>query len=80
MRASTGAAIGIIPELMNVHSSLSRRVVSLDIVGDNGRGLFRSLFETHRSAHGGVPAENCYYKELSAPSREWRVGEVFIGG
>ena len=63
MRTSTGAAIGIIPELMNMHSSLSRRVVSLDLEGNNGGSLFRSLFETHRSAHRGVPAENCYCRD-----------------
>lgn len=62
MRTSTCAAIGIIPELMNMHPPLSRRVVSLDLKSDNRGRLFRSLFEMHRSAHGGVPAENCYYR------------------
>lgn len=69
MRTSTGAAIGIIPELMDMPPPLSRRVVSLDIEGDNRGRLFRSLFETHRSAHGGVPAENCYYRNCQPITR-----------
>lgn len=60
MRTSTSAAICIIPELMNMHPSLSRRVIPLDLIRDNRGRLLGSLFEMHRSAHGRVAAENCY--------------------
>lgn len=60
MRTSTSAAIGIIPELMDMHPPLSRGIIPLDLISDNRGRLFGSLFEMHRSAHGRVPPENCY--------------------
>lgn len=63
MRPSTSAAIGIVPELMNVHPPLSRGIIPLDLILDNRLRVTGSLFEIHRSAHGRVPAENCYCKK-----------------
>ena len=45
MRSSTRAAIGIVSELVNVHSSLSRRIMTGDIVRNGSRGRFGTLFE-----------------------------------
>ena len=59
MRAGTGAAIGVVSELMNVHSSLRRRIMAGDIVGDGSGGGFISLFEGDGAFDVGVTTENC---------------------
>ncbi len=59
MRSCTGAAIGVVSELMNMHTPLSGGVIALEIVGDCGwRGLI-GLLEGDGSADGGVSADDC---------------------
>ena len=36
MRASTGATVGVITELVDVHTTLGGGVVALDVIGDGG--------------------------------------------
>ena len=38
VRTSTGAAICVVAELMNVHATLGGGVVAADVVGDGGGG------------------------------------------
>ena len=63
MRACAGAAVGIIPELMDVHSPLRRRIMAGDIVGDGGRRGFTRLFKGDGTFDLGVTTENCHCRE-----------------
>ena len=64
MRASGGAAISIIAELMDVHASLGVGVVAGDVVGDCGRGAFVGLLEGHLAGDLGVSSNNGDCREL----------------
>ncbi len=57
--SSTSAAIGVIAELMNVPSPLSRGVTALDVIGDCGWGRLAGLLECNGSADVRVSADDC---------------------
>lgn len=58
MRSRAGAAVGVVPELMDVHATFGGRVVPGDVVGDGGGGGFGALLEGDETTDGGIPAEN----------------------
>ena len=59
VRASAGAAVGIVAELVDVHAALGILIMVLDVVGDGGWGGFGSLLEGDGAADFGVAAEDC---------------------
>lgn len=59
VRTGTGAAVGIVSELVNVDSSFGRRIITGDIIGDGGRRGFGSLLKIDGAADLGVTTENC---------------------
>jgi hypothetical protein len=61
VRTSGCAAIGVVTELMDVHATLSIRVITLDVPSDGGRGGFRALLESHMASDLGVTPDdgNC---------------------
>lgn len=59
VRACTSATVGIVAELMDVHSPLGRRIMAGDIVGDGGRRGFTRLFKGDGAFDIGVTTENC---------------------
>jgi len=59
VRSSTGAAVGVVTELMDVHATLSGGVVPFDVVGDGGGGGFGGLLECDGATYGGVTTEDC---------------------
>ena len=58
MWSSTGATIGIVSKLMDVHAPLSRGVIALDVVGDCGWGRLVGLLESYGSADIGVSTDD----------------------
>lgn len=63
MRASGGAAVGVVTELVNVESTLSVGVVASDVPGDGGRGTLGSLLEGDGAGDLSVTTENSNCKE-----------------
>lgn len=59
MRASAGAAIGVVAKGVNVHATLGVGVIAGDIVGDVGWAALRVLLEGHGALDIGVTTENC---------------------
>jgi len=58
VRTSRCAAIGVVTELVNVHSSLGVRIVTTNVVCDScGRGL-RGLLESDSASDFRVSSEN----------------------
>lgn len=55
-----GAAVGVVAELVDVHTPLGGGVVAADVVGNGGGGGFVGLFEGDRAADFGVAAEDCH--------------------
>ena len=53
------AAVGVVTELVNVHATLSVRVVAVDLVGDGCWGRVVGLLEADGSADFGVTTEDC---------------------
>ncbi len=58
VRTRTGAAIGIVSELVNMHSPLRQRIIAGNIPGDGRRGGFGRLFEGDDPADVGVAPED----------------------
>lgn len=65
MWTSAGAAVGVITKLVDVHTTLSRGVTALDIVGDGCRRCFGRLIEGDGALDGGVTAEYSDYMNIS---------------
>lgn len=63
MRASGGAAVGVVTELVNVESTLSVGVVAGDVPGDGGRGTLGSLIEGDSAGDLSVTTEDSNCKE-----------------
>lgn len=61
MWASAGAAVGVVAELVDVHSTLGGGVVALYVVGDGCGGLFGSLLKGDGALDIGVTTENGNY-------------------
>lgn len=59
MGSCTGAAIGVVSKLMDVHTPLSGGVITLEIVGDCGWRRFIGLLEGEGPSDGRVSADNC---------------------
>jgi len=61
VRSSTGAAVGVVTELVNVHASLGIRIVAADVPGNGGRGVLGGLLKGHLASDFGVSSEdgNC---------------------
>jgi hypothetical protein len=61
VRTGGCATIGIVPELMDVHATLSVWVIALDIPGDGGWRGFGALLEGHMASDLGVSSDdgNC---------------------
>jgi len=53
------AAVGVVTELMDVHATLGVCIVTVDLVGDGGRGRVVGLLEGDGSVDFGVTAEDC---------------------
>lgn len=64
--ASTRAAICVVTELMDVHATLGRGIVALDIVGDGGRRRLGLLLEGDGALDVGVTAEYSNYIEVDS--------------
>jgi hypothetical protein len=58
VRAGASASIGVVTELMDVHTTLRVGVVAGDVPGDGGRGGFGGLLEGHLAGNLGVSPEN----------------------
>jgi hypothetical protein len=58
VRTGASASIGVVTELMNVHTTLGIGVVAGDVPGNGGRGGFGGLLEGHLSGDLGVSPEN----------------------
>lgn len=58
VRASAGAAVGVVAEGVDVHAALGVGVVAGDVVGDGGRGTLRGLLEGDGALDVGVTTEN----------------------
>jgi hypothetical protein len=71
VRASGGAAVGVVTELVNVESTLGVGVVAGDVPGDGGRGALVSLLKGDGAGDLGVTTEdsNCRYKRSMSYSR-----------
>lgn len=61
VRTGTGAAIGVVTELMDVEASLSIGVVAAKIPADGGRGVFIGLLESHLAGDLGISSEDGNY-------------------
>lgn len=61
MRASGGATVGVVTELVNVESTLSVGVVAGNVPGDGSRGVLVSLLEGDGAGDLSVTTEdsNC---------------------
>ena len=68
MRASAGAAVGVVTEGVDVHAALGAGVVARDVPGDGGGLAVGALLEGHGALDVGVSAEDgdCVAEELSA--------------
>jgi hypothetical protein len=64
VRASGGAAVGVVAELMNVETALGVGVMACDVVGDGGGAGLGGLLEGHGAGDLGVAAEdsNCRWE------------------
>ena len=58
VRASGGAAVGVVTELVDVETTLSVGVVAGDVPGDGGRGVLVSLLEGDGARDLGVSADD----------------------
>lgn len=58
VRASGGAAVGVVTELVDMEGTLSVGVVAGDVPGDSGRGVGVSLLEGDGAGDFGVSTEN----------------------
>lgn len=58
MWSSTGAAIGVVSELMNVNPSLGIRIVASNVPGDGGGRVFGGLLKVYNTLDVGVPADD----------------------
>jgi len=56
--AGGSAAVGVVTELVNVHSTLGVRIIAPDVVGDNGGGGLGLLGESHSTGDSGVTTES----------------------
>jgi hypothetical protein len=56
--SGTGAAVGIVPEGVNVHSTLGVGVVTRDVPRDGRLATLRGLLEGHGAFDVRVSAEN----------------------
>lgn len=59
MRAGTGASIGVVTELVDVHATLGRGIAAFDIVGYCGGARLGGLLEGNCTTDGGITAEDC---------------------
>ena len=68
MWAGTGASVGVVSELVNMHATLGGRIAAFDIIRNGGWGRFRRLLERHTAGDGGVASKycNCWVVHRSA--------------
>lgn len=59
VRARTRAAIGIVSELVDMYSSLRRRIIAGDVVSDSCRGGLGCLIKGDSAPDLGITPENC---------------------
>lgn len=64
VRASGGAAVGVVTEGVDVESSLGVGIVASDVPGDGSRGRLGLLLEDDSTGDLGVTSENAHYKAL----------------
>lgn len=69
VRASGGAAVGVVTELVDVEGTLGVGVVALDVPGDVGGGTLVGLFEGHSAGDLGITAENSDCGERESESQ-----------
>lgn len=76
MRASTGAAVGVVTKLMDVEASLRIWVMAGDIPADGGRGVLIGLLESHLASDLGVSSEDGNWRVwmLDTVEEVWLVG------
>ena len=58
MRASRGAAVGVVAKGVDVHATLGVGVMAGDVPGDGGRGGLRLLLEDDGAGDLGVTADD----------------------
>lgn len=63
MRASGGAAVGVVTKLVNVESTFGVGVVAGDVPGDGGRSTLGCLLEGDGAGDLGVTTEDSNCKE-----------------
>lgn len=59
MRSGAGATVGIVAELVNMHSSLGRCIVALDLVVDGGGGVLVRLLKGDGTLDLAATADDC---------------------
>jgi hypothetical protein len=62
VRAGRGAAVGVVTEGVNVHTTLSVGIVAGDVPWDGGLGTLRGLLEGNGTGDLGVSAEDGNYE------------------
>lgn len=62
MGTGAGAAIGIVTELVDMHTTLGGSIATFDVVRDGGRGGLGGLFKGHSAGDAGVASNdgNCW--------------------
>ena len=65
MRASTGAAVGVVTKLMDMETSFGIGIMSGDIPANSGGGVFIGLLESHMARDFGVSTEDSNYCDIS---------------
>ena len=58
MRASRSAAVGVVPELVDVHASVGVGIVAGDVIADGGWGGLRGLLKGDGALDVGVTSED----------------------
>lgn len=66
VRTGGGAAVGVVTELVDVHTTLGVGVVAGDVPRDGGRGGFVGLLESDSAGDLGVTTENSDWTSRSA--------------
>ena len=59
MRTSTRATVGVVTELVDVHTTLGGGIVAFEIVGYGCRAGLGRLLENDCTTYGGVTAKDC---------------------
>ena len=76
MRASGGAAVGVVTKGVDVHTTLSVGIVTSDVPRDGGVGRLGSLLKGDGAGDLGVTTEDSNYQISVSVSIRWCLGDV----